>query len=164
MWFTGWRKRSPGSYPSSSVEPIQVFASNSDANQPTRNWLGWLSTFTDAFRSRKIASLRHDLAEQHARATLLEGRLIEMQSQVHYLREEAATAHRNERLMYQTQVNVDMQRKYGVTVFPEAPKMPVSGEAPGKTSWNEFDDVRLMQAQAGADFRDEFKKRLGIAS
>ena len=94
---------------------------------------------------------------------LLEGRLIELQSQVSYLREEAAEAHRCERLMYQTQVNVDMQRKYGISVFDDAPKLPVSGEPAGKTAWNEFEDIRLLQATATADFREQVKKRFSAS-
>lgn len=163
MLFTGWFRKPQDNYPSSPAEPIQVFASSLGASQPTRNWPAWWATFTDAFRSRKIATLRHDLNEQHSRATLLEGRLIELQSQVEYLREQAAEAHRCERLMYQTQVNVDMQRKYGIAVFDEAPKMPVSGEPAGKTSWSEFEDVRLLQARATAEFRDTVKQRFSAS-
>jgi hypothetical protein len=48
-------------------------------------------------------------------------------------------------------------------VFDEAPKMPVTGEPAGKQAWSEFEDIRLLQAKATADFRDTVKQRFSAS-
>ena len=83
-----------------------------------------------------------------------------MRSQIEYLREQAVEALKNERIVYQTGINVDYQRKYGFALFPDAPHLPISS-APvnDRIVVGEQVSIRALQEQQTDNFREAWAKK-----
>jgi hypothetical protein len=144
----------------SSPGKIQVSVSTSTG--PRRGWnlKAWPGIFIDAFRSNRIAQLEHDLQEQRERSQLLEGQLMAMRSQTEYLREQAEQALSNERIVYQTGLNVDFQRKYGFALFPNAPHIPISAAPVSERSVvGGHASIRSLQEEQTAKFREAWSNK-----
>lgn len=146
-------------------ELTRVSVSTSTVRQRRPNWREWPGIFIDAFRSSRINQLERDLHEQRERALLLEGQLAATRSQIDYLREQADKAIENERVVYQTGINVDFQRKYGFAPFPNAPHIPVAQSAANESPVvGHHVSMRAAQEQESARFRDAWAKKFEVQS
>lgn len=118
----------------------------------------WLKVFPG------IRQLRDDLAEAAGSRLELQGQIHELRSEVERWREEAADARQNERTAYQMLVNIEMQLKYGIAPYPQAPKLPerlVSRDAGGPVDSGYILGKQLRDAgtaEARAEFEEYLKK------
>jgi len=149
---SAWRSTSPGHLPDGS--------SISSGNQRITNSATLWQTFTDLFRSRRILELEKLLAAERESRLLIEGQLVTQRGEIDYLREQAGEALKNERLVYQMQVNVNMQSKFGITPFPAAPAIPDSLTSHPQTPIaNDYVMARTLQDEGWQSFRSQAAER-----
>jgi hypothetical protein len=104
------------------------------------------SRFTGTSRSVLEAELR---IEREARAAF-EGQCAALREEVEDLRKQRDDAVKNERMVYQMQVNANMQTRYGFAPFPDAPKIPDSFSGFERKDPVNSDYVNLRSVQAAA--------------
>lgn len=104
------------------------------------------SRFTGTSRSVLEAELR---VEREARAAF-EGQCAALREEVSGLRDMLAESLKNERMVYQMQVNANMQTRYGFAPFPDAPKIPDSFTGFERKDPVNPDYVNLRSVQATA--------------
>jgi hypothetical protein len=115
--------------------------------------------------SRLAQQLRKELAEERELRSKLEGHCAVLRGELDRAHDRLDESLRNERLVYQMQVNVNMQGKYGITPFPGAPAIPDSllkdGFGPIES---DYVDGRSMVISASRSFSErvrEFKSKRG---
>lgn len=129
----------------------------------SRTLTNWLRAFSGK------RQLREDLAEASSSRLELQGQIHELRSEVERWREEAAEARKNERTVYRLLVNVEMQLKFGIAPFPDAPKLPehlVSHDTGGPVDsgyihGRQLRDAGLVEAQE--EFRAYMDKATGVS-
>lgn len=116
---------------------------------------GSWSKFIELFHCRRLAELEKDFRTEREARLLLEGQATTQRGEIDRLMEMLAEALRNERRVYQMQVNVNMQGKFGFVPFPDAPQVPNDLYSPDRPSQIEPDyvNMRSLQAEATESFR-----------
>jgi hypothetical protein len=132
----------------------------SSEHRRTSKFAGLSRIFTDFLYSRRLTELEQALKVEREARLLIEGQLVAQRGEIDYLRETATAAAANERKVYQMQVNVNMQTKYGITPFPEAPAIPDSLTSQvQKPIQTDYVAARNLQAAAWSAFRQEAQSR-----
>lgn len=124
------------------------------------------SAFTQTFRSSTTASLKALLESEREARIRLEAQCSILKSELERANERLDESLRNERLVYQTGINVNYQQKYGFSPFPDAPKIPdhiYDSKMPHQIP-PDYIDLRSEQAAATARFRSEMVSRLSPKS
>lgn len=109
--------------------------------------------------SRLAQQLRKELAEERELRARLEGHCSTLRGELQRAHDRLDESLRNERLVYQMQVNVNMQGKYGITPFPEAPAIPDSLMKDGfKPIESNYVDGRSMVVSAARTFSERVRE------
>jgi len=108
----------------------------------------------EIFHCRRLAELEKDLRTEREARLLLEGQVTVQRSEIERWSQMAEDAIRNERIVYQTRMNVDMQQKYGFAMFPDAPMIPSEMYSDARPAQIEPDYVsaRSLQAEKVSEF------------
>lgn len=89
----------------------------------------WIPGVRDAFETAERERLR---------AATLQGENIALRHEIESVRTQVAEAVNNERIAYQTQINIGYQQRYGIKPFPESPALPDSFNPTGAPSMPQF--------------------------
>lgn len=152
----------PGSIPSAStfraVESDQ--SSGSTRNRMPDSCSAFSNTFTRIFRSSLLLSLRNELAIEKEGRIRLDAQCAILRSELERANERLDEALKNERIVYQTGVNVSYQQKYGIIPFPGAPRIPDSldqAKMPMQIP-PDYVDVRSVQAERLSAFTERYRE------
>lgn len=159
----GWWNRLRSKSKSIPRMDSPAFVSSSRGSQTTGSGATFWSRFTGT--SRLVQQLQKELAEARESRAILEGNCTVLRRELERAHDRLDESLRNERLVYQMQVNVNMQGKYGITPFPLAPAIPDSLVKDGfKPIESNYVDGRSMVASASRTFSErvrEFKSQRG---
>lgn len=148
----------PSGYTSQAVQSDQSFGSTSRLMSASAEACS--NTFTRIFRSSLLRDLRHELAVEKESRIRLDAQCSILRSELERANERLDEALKNERIVYQTGVNVSYQQKYGITPFPGAPRIPDSldqSKAPMQIP-ADYVDVRSVQAERVSEFTERYRE------
>lgn len=134
-------------------------------SQMTGSGEAFWSRFTGIFQSGRLRSLTEELRLERESRVSLEASLAAARSELERTHEMLAESLRNERLVYQMQVNVNMQSKFGMVPFPQAPAIPddiYNRDTPAQIQ-PDYVTARSLQAEAISKFSErarEMRERL----
>lgn len=140
----------------STLPVLQPDSFSAEERRPVRNSAPLWQTFIGLFHCRRLRELEKDItAEREARMTL-QGQVVSQRGEIDRMAEMLAEALKNERRVYQMQVNVNMQTRYGMIPFPDAPAIPNDIYASKMPTQIEPDYVnaRTLVAQAQEKFHE----------
>ena len=118
------------------------------------------NTFTRIFRSGLLRNLRSELALEKESRIRLDAQCAILRSELERANERLDESLKNERIVYQTGVNVSYQQKYGIIPFPGAPRIPDSlDQAKMPTQIPpDYVDVRSVQAERISAFTERYRE------
>ena len=116
--------------------------------------------FTRIFRSSLLRDLRAELALEKEARIRLEAECSILRTEMNRAQDRLDESLRNERIVYQTGVNVSYQSKYGIIPFPDAPRIPDSldqAKMPMQIP-PDYVDVRSVQAERYSEFTERYRQ------
>lgn len=145
----------------STFQAVPLDPSFSSTGSRTPSVLGLFSnTFTRIFRSSLLRELRHELAVEKEARIRLDAQCSILRTELERANERLDESLKNERIVYQTGVNVGYQQKYGIIPFPGAPRIPDSLDQASMPMQipPDYVDVRAVQAEKLSAFTERYRE------
>lgn len=145
----------------STSQAVRLDPSFSSTRSRMQSASGFFSnTFTRIFRSSLLRDLRHELAVEKEARIRLDAQCSILRTELERANERLDESLKNERIVYQTGVNVGYQQKYGIIPFPGAPRIPDSLDQASMPMQipPDYVDVRAVQAERTSAFTERYRE------